>query len=69
MDDHIRTAISFKVMFSFLYQYYFSYASFGLVYLAPHKTFIFTDQIDFVGFTGDKNGLQPSMKHRDWIQY
>ena len=65
MDDHIRTAISFKVMFSFLYQYYFSYASFGLVYLAPHKTFIFTDQIDFVGFTGDKNGLQPSMKHRD----
>lgn len=68
MDDQIGAAISFEAMFSFLHQYYFSRTSFGPVYLAPHKTFVFTDQLDFIGFTGDKNGLRPSMKHQDWIQ-
>ena len=67
--DHIGAAISFEAMFNFLHYYYFPRANFGPVYLAPHKTFVFTDQLDFVGFTGDKNGLRPSMKHRDRIQH
>ena len=69
MDDHIWAATSFQVIFDFLYEYYFPQASFGPIYLALHKTFVFTDQLDFVGFTGDKNGLWLSMKHRDWIQH
>ena len=69
MDDHIGAAISFEAMFDFLHHYYFPRAIFGPVYLAPHKTFIFTDQLDFVGFTGDKNGLRPSMKHRERIRH
>lgn len=69
MDDHIGAAVSFGAMFNFLHRYYFPRASFGPVYLAPHKTFIFADQLDFVGFTGDKNGLRPSVKHRDQIYH
>ena len=65
MDNHIRAAISFKAMFDFLHHYYFPCAILVLVYLASYKTLIFTDQLDFVGFTGDKNGLRPSMKHRE----
>lgn len=64
MDDHIGAAISFEAMFNFLHQYYFPRARFGPIYLAPHKTFVFTDQLGFVEFTGDKNGLRPSMKQR-----
>ena len=52
-------------MFDFLHKYYFPRASFGPVYLALHKTFGFTDQLDFVEFTGDKNRLWLSMKYRD----
>ena len=33
------------------------------------RPLFFTDLLDFVGFTGDKNGLRPSMKHRDRIQH
>ena len=69
MDDHIRAAIFFEAMFNFLHKYYFPRTCFGPVYLAPYKTFVFTDQIDFVGFTKDKNELRPSMKHRDRIQH
>lgn len=60
-------AISFEAMFTFLHKYYFPRASFEPVYLTPHKTFVFTDQLDFDRFTGNKNGLWPSMKHRDRI--
>ncbi len=49
MDDHIGAAISFEAMFDFLHHPYFTCAIFGPVYLAPHKTFIFTDQLDFLG--------------------
>ena len=69
MDDHIGAAISFEAMFNFLHHHYFPHAIFGPVYLAPHKTFVFTDQLDFVGLTGDKNGLRPSMKHRERIRH
>ncbi len=43
MDDLIGAAISFETMFNFLHWYYFLHASFGFVYLAPYKTFVFTD--------------------------
>ena len=69
MDNHIDAAISFEAMFNFLHHYYFSRASFRPVYLAPHKTFVFTDQLDFVGFTGDKYGLRPSIKHQERIYH
>ena len=51
MDDHIGAAISFEAMFDFLYHHHFPRTIFGIVYLVPHMTFIFTDQLDFVGFT------------------
>lgn len=64
MDDHIGAAISFEAMFDFLHYHYFPHIIFGPVYLTPHKTFVSTDQLDFLGFTGDENGLRPSMKHK-----
>lgn len=69
MDDYIGAATFFEAMFDFLHNYYFLRASFGSVYLVPHKTFVFIYQLDFVGFIKDKNGLRPLMKHRDWIQH
>ena len=51
MDDHIGAAISFEAMFDFLHHHYFPRNIFGTVYFAPNKTFIFTDQLDSVGFT------------------
>ena len=69
MDDYIGTAIYFEVIFSFLYHYYFFYTSFGLIYLAFHKTFVFIDQLDFVNFIRNKNRLQPLIKHRNRIQH
>ena len=69
MDNHIRATISFKAIFNFLHKYYFPCACFEPVYLTPYKTFVFTDQLDFVDFTEDKNRLRSSMKHRDRIQH
>ncbi len=69
MNDHIGAAFSFETMFDFLHHHYFSYTNFGPVHLVPHKTFIFTDQLDFVEFTEDKNRLRPSMKHRERIRH
>lgn len=57
MDDNIGAAISFEAMFNSLHEYYFLWASFGPIYLALHKTFIFTDHLDFVRFTGKKMDL------------
>ncbi len=51
MDDHIGAAISFEAMLDFLHHHYFPRPIFGPVYFAPHKTFIFTNQLDFVVFT------------------
>ncbi len=74
IDDHIEAAISFEAisfeaMFNFLPKYYFPLASFGSVDLASHNIFVFTDQRNFVCFTGDKERLQPSMKHKERIQH
>ena len=55
-------------MFNFWHHYYFSQVIFRLVYLATHKTFVFTDQSDFVEFIGDKNGLRPLVKYKNQIQ-
>lgn len=65
IDDYIEVAISFEGIFDFLHEYYFLWTSFRPVYLAPHKNFIFIGQQDFVRFTGYRNGLWPSIKHRD----
>lgn len=69
MDNHIGAAFFFETMFHFLHYYYFSCVIYGPVYLTLHKTFVFIDQLDFVGFTGDKNRLQPSVKHRNRINH
>lgn len=69
MDDHIGAAIFFEAMFHFLHYYYFPRAIYEPVYLAPYKTFVFTDQLDFVGFTRDQNELRPSVKHRERINH
>lgn len=69
-DDHIGAATSFDSMFEFLHEKYFPRAAFGPIYLAPKKTFLFMDQLDFIGFTGSHGTLRPSMRHkrriRDW---
>ncbi len=69
MDDHIGEAIYFEAMFDFLHHHYFPRTIFGPVYLTPYKTFIFTDQLDFVWFTQNKRGLRPSMKQRERIRH
>ncbi len=50
MDDHIGAGISFEAMFDFLHHHYLPPTNFGPVYLTPHKTFIFTHQLDLVEF-------------------
>lgn len=69
MDNYIGAAIFFEAMFYFLHYYYFPCTIFGPVYLASHKTFVFTDQLDFVGFIRDKNKLRPSIKYKKRINH
>lgn len=68
VDDHLSSAKGFEEMFDFLHEVYFPRCAFGPIYLAPKKTFVFTDQLDFVGFTGDRYGLRPSIKHIEQIR-
>lgn len=68
VDDHLSSAKGFEEMFEFLHEMYFLKCAFGLIYFAPKKTFVFTDQLDFVGFTGDRYGLRPSVKHIEQIR-
>lgn len=63
------TATSFEAMFDFLHNYYFPQASFESVYFTSYKTFVFINQLDFIEFTEDKNGLQLLIKYRNWIWY
>lgn len=69
MNNHIGAATSFEGIFNFLYKYYFPQASFGPVYFIPHTTFVFIDQLDFVGFLRDKSGLRPLVKHKYRIRH
>lgn len=69
MDDYIEATIFFEAIFDFLHHYYFSHAIFGRVYLASHKIFIFTDQLNFGRFNRDKNRSRPFIKHQNWIEY
>lgn len=69
MNDYIVAFISFEAMFHFLHYDYFPCAIFGPVYLIPYKTFVFTNQFDFVGFSQNKNRLRPSIKHRERINH
>ncbi|KAF6238760.1 hypothetical protein HO173_003267 [Letharia columbiana] len=64
MDDHVRSARTFDDMFRFLHKKYFPRVAFGPVYLSGHKTHLFTDSLEMVGFTGGPEGLRPSAKHR-----
>jgi len=67
MDDHCGSATSFDSMFTFLHEKYFPRVAFGPVYLSGSKTFVFTDSLEMVGFTGGAGGLRPSIKHREKI--
>lgn len=68
-DDHIGAPTSFDAMFDFLHTKYFPRAAFGPIYLVPKKTYLFMDQLGFIGFTGS---LKPSTKHqqrmRKWLK-
>lgn len=70
MDDHMGAATSFEELFKFLHEQYFPRVAFGPIYLAPHKTHVFTDNLEMVGFSGGLDGIRPAAKHRrkaaDW---
>lgn len=65
MDDHMGAADSFEALFDFLHLKYFPRVAFGPVYLSGHKTHVFTDSLEMVGFTGGVDGLRPAAKHRE----
>lgn len=65
MDDHMGSARTFDDMFRFLHTKYFPRVAFGPVYLSGHKTHMFTDSLEIVGFTGSSEGLRPAAKHRE----
>ena len=52
-------------LFKFLQTQYFLRVAFGPVYLSGHKTHMFTDSLEMIGFTGSAKGLRPSVKHRE----
>ena len=68
MDDYAAAATDFDSMFKFLYEEYFPRVIFGPVYLSGHKTQMFSDNIELLGFQGNAEGLRPSIKHRTKIQ-
>lgn len=65
VDDHMGAATSFQSLFDFLHISYFPRVAFGPVYLSGHKTHMFTDTLEMVGFTGSAEGLRPSIRHRE----
>ena len=68
MDDHASAATDFDTMFDFLHADYFPRVTFGPVYLSGHKTHIFSENPELLGFEGSANGLRPSLKHRTKVQ-
>ena len=67
MDDHSAAGDDFDSLFDFLHTKYFSRVVFGPVYLAGHKTFVFTDNLSMLGFEGNGEGIRPSVKYRTKI--
>lgn len=65
MDDHMGATETFEDMFEFLHRKYFLRIAFDPVYLSGHKTHIFTDTLEMIGFTGGAEGLRPAAKHRE----
>lgn len=65
MDDHLGSAVGFDEMFAFLHDKYFPRLVFGPIYLEPRKSNYMMSGLEMVGFTGDVNGLRPSLRHRD----
>ena len=68
MDDHAGSATDYDTMFEFLSTKYFPRVAFGPVYLAGAKTFVFTNQLDVLGFQGSADGIRPSIKHREKVE-
>lgn len=69
MDDHMGATETFEDMFRFLNTQYFPRVAFGPVYLSGHKTHVFMDSLEMVGFTGGADGLRPSAKHRERVMH
>ena len=63
VDDYISLATTFDIIFKFLHTKYFPRCAFKLIYLTLKKTHVFTDQFNFIRFTGSKERLWPSIKH------
>lgn len=64
MNDYVASAWEFDVMYKFLATNYFPQVLFGPMYLAGKKTKVCNDQIEILGYEGNKRGLRPSLKHR-----
>lgn len=62
------SAVSFEVIYDFLYEKYFPRMIFGPVYLAEKKVRVFKSSLEAVGFEGSKEGIRPSIKHREKIR-
>ena len=50
-------------MFKFLYNIYFLYMPFRLVYINGNKPFMFNDKLDILGFEKINEGLKSFIKH------
>ena len=68
VDDYMSLVTIFDAIFEFLHTKYFLRCAFRPIYLASKKTHVFTDQLDFIGFTGSAEKLWPSIKYRKQIE-
>lgn len=67
VDDHMGAATDFDSLFDFLHLRYFPRVVFGPAYLSGHKTYVFTNSLEMLGFTGSAEGLRLSVKHRQRV--
>ena len=68
IDDHIRVAKTFDVMYTFLSDSYFSRVVFGPVYLLGKKTKAFMDTLKLLGFERSRREFRLSIKHGNKIK-
>ena len=64
MDDYMRAATNFDSLYMFLGKHSFSCVQFGPIFLVPHKTHVFAESLELLGFEGNALGLRPLVKHR-----